>query len=360
LLSDTYFSEGYSEARQRFRDAASAIGADIHAYPLDCSSDDSLTIDVALVGESGAPALVISSGVHGVEGFFGSAVQLALLERLGAARERSSVRYVLIHAVNPFGFSRLRRFNEDNVDLNRNFLAGPGDYQGAPDGYAALTGFLNPESPPSRLEPFRLKALWNIWRQGMPALKEAVAGGQYEYSRGLFFGGRGPCASNRIVRQNCESWLETSARAVHLDLHTGLGASGTYKLLLNESEESSRYPWYVETFGAESVEPHAAPGGTAYTASGLFGEWMQDHFNDRDYRSAVAEFGTCGVIRVLAAIRAENRAHHYAPEGSSVHRWAKGELLECFCPRDSAWRRQVVASSLGIIDQGRRALLGGR
>ena len=28
----------------------------------------------------------------------------------------------MIHALNPFGFAHLRRANEDNVDLNRNFV----------------------------------------------------------------------------------------------------------------------------------------------------------------------------------------------------------------------------------------------
>ncbi len=351
-----YFSETYSQARRRFKDAAAVLDAGLHSYPIDAGSHDALTIDVAVIGGAEAPAIVVSSGVHGVEGFFGSAVQLALLERLARARDRPDLRYVLIHGVNPFGFSRLRRFNEDNVDLNRNFLTHPGDYQGAPGGYARLHGFLNPESPPSPFEPFRLKAAWNIWRTGLQALKEAVAGGQYEYPRGLFFGGKGPCASTRIVQASCDAWLGESQRIVHIDFHTGLGACGSYKLLLNESADAEGYSWYRQVFGAECVEPHAEPGGTAYTVSGLFGEWMQKHFSDRDYRFAVAEFGTYGVIRVLGAIRAENRAHHYGSEGSARYESAKRELLECFCPRATAWRRRVVESGLGIIDQSTQAV----
>ncbi len=355
-MSEQYFSESYSEARRRFKDAAASIGAGLHSYPIDAGSPEPLTIDVAVVGGTEAPAIVVSSGVHGVEGFFGSAVQLALLDRLAQARERLDIRYVLIHGVNPFGFSRLRRFNEDNVDLNRNFLTSLDDYQGAPGGYARLNGFLNPESPPSRFEPFRLKAMWNIWRSGLQALKEAVAGGQYEYPRGLFFGGKGPCASTRVVQENCDAWVGASERIVHIDFHTGLGASGSYKLLLNESPDAAGYSWYPQVFGTECVEPHAEPGGTAYSVSGLFGEWMQHNFPGRDYRFAVAEFGTYGVIRVLGAIRAENRAHHYGSEGSALYGWAKQELLECFCPRAPAWRRRVVESGLGIIDQSTEAV----
>ncbi len=356
-MSEQYFSESYSEARRRFRDAAASLGADLHAHPIDAGADDALTIDVAVLGGDQAPAIVTSSGVHGVEGFFGSAVQLALLDRLARARDRPDVRYVLIHGINPLGFSELRRFNEDNVDLNRNFLNDPGEYRGAPPGYAPLNGFLNPKSPPSRFEPFRLKAVWNIWRAGLQALKEAVAGGQYDYPRGLFFGGGGPCASTRIVQEHCDAWLGASRRVVHIDFHSGLGAFGAYKLLLNQSADAEDTSWYGDVFGAEHVEPHDKRGGTAYPVTGLFGDWIQSHFGDRDYRFAVAEFGTYGVIRVLGAIRAENRAHHYGARGSARTRRAKRELLECFCPEDLGWRRRVVDSGLEIIDRGTRAVV---
>jgi len=355
-MSDLFFSKTYAESRRRFVDAARAVYANVHAYKVDSESPDNLTIDVAILGSDNDPALVVSSGVHGVEGFFGSAVQLALLQRFSDANSRKNIRYVLIHSVNPFGFAHLRRVNEDNVDLNRNFLTSTDHYAGAAEGFVRLNRFLNSESPPSRFEPFMLKALWYIWRMGQPMLKEAVAGGQYEFPRGLFFGGKGPCKSTQIVQDNCDSWLGSSQQIVHIDFHTGLGPFGTYKSLLSESSDSEYCSWYTETFGAECVEPLAEPDGTAFTVSGLFCEWMQRHFSKRGYRAVVAEFGTYNVIRVLGALRAENRAHHYCSKSSPLYQWAKKELLECFCPDSPPWRRQVVDSGLQIIDQGIQAL----
>jgi len=351
-LSDLHFSRTYAESRHRFIDAAHTVDANVHSYEVDSASPDDLTIDVAIVGTVDAPALVVSSGVHGVEGFFGSAVQLALLERFHDANSRKNIRYVLIHGINPFGFAHLRRVNEDNVDLNRNFLTNTDDYAGAPDGYARLDGFLNPQSPPSRFEPFKVKALWNIWRMGLQPLKEAVASGQYEYPRGLFFGGKYSCKSTQIVQDNCDSWLAGSQGIVHIDLHTGLGPFASYKLLLGESRSSEHYAWYADTFGAECVEPLAQPGGTAYRALGTLGEWMQSHFGARDCRFVTSEFGTYDVIRVTGAIRAENRAHHYCSESSPLYLRAKEEVRECFCPDSPSWRRQVVESGLRLIDQG--------
>ena len=354
--SENYFSHTYADARRRFMDAAHTAGAQVHSYTLGSAMPDALTIDVAIVGADHAPAMVVSSGVHGIECFFGSAVQLALLERLAGTSPQRNIRYVLIHGVNPFGFKYLRRVNEDNVDLNRNFVIKPGDYAGAPGGYAGLNGFLNPPSAPSRFEPFRLKALWNIWRMGFQAVKDAVAGGQYEYPRGLFYGGAGPCASTRIVQDNCDAWLAASQHVVHIDLHTGLGAFATPTLLLNESSDAQHYAWYAETFDAGRVQPLAQPQGPAYRVSGTLGQWMQHHFNARDYRFVGAEFGTYDVIRVLAAIRAENRAHHYCAKSDAAYLRAQKELRECFCPESPDWRSKVVESALRIIDQGAQAI----
>jgi len=355
-LNEYYFSKTYSEAQRRFKDAAESVGAIISSYSIDADADEELTIDVAVTSVDDAPTLVISSGIHGVEGFLGSAVQHALLEQLMEGRAEHDMRYVLIHAVNPFGFSQNRRVNENNVDLNRNFLGNVSDYKGGPDGYASLNGFLNPESPPSRFEPFKLKAMWNICCYGMQSLKQSIAGGQYEYSRGLFFGGHGPCQSTQVIRENCDDWIGDANKIVHIDFHAGLGSYGAYKLLVAENEDSENLAWYHETFGVDFIEPLEASADTAYKISGLFGEWMQKHFASREYGFVGAEFGTYDIVRVLGALRAENRAFYFGDPKSSIYKSAKAELLECFCPSDTMWREQTIESSLRIIDQAIQAL----
>ena len=352
-----FFSQNYSEARQRFREAAAQQGAVLSHYEVVPDSEESLCIDVAHLGERTAPqALVVSSGVHGVEGFFGSAVQLAWLEGLAEQSLPAGLQSILIHAINPVGMARLRRFNEDNVDLNRNFHEGSDGYQGAPAGYANLNGLLNPPSPPSPWEPFRLKAIWNILRHGLPALKNAVAGGQYEFPRGLFFGGHTHSASTRIIQAELAGWLGAARHVIHIDLHTGLGPFATYKLLLAEDDSSPRFHWYQQTFGSEHVEPFAAADKTAYATNGSLGSWLLNRFSALDYRFAVAEFGTYDVIRVLASLRAENRAHFYADPDSQISKSARLRLLDTFVPHDTEWREQVVKSALHILAQAELGL----
>jgi hypothetical protein len=154
----------YHEARDLFRQATQDLGAHLenHVVLNGAEYGGDLTIDVAVVGvEDPTWSLVVSSGLHGVEGFFGSALQTAYLRQV----QRQDVidskgQLVLIHAINPFGFFALRRVNEDNVDLNRNFLVTGETYSGSPQLYKDLDDFLNPASPPHQFDGYLIKALW--------------------------------------------------------------------------------------------------------------------------------------------------------------------------------------------------------
>src|SRR5262245_61398148 len=108
------FSTDYATARDRFRQAASRLGWLLEAHPIDAAgpNGEELTIDVAS-SSTGDPerVLLVSSGLHGVEGFFGSAVQIAQLDEW-AASQIPSTKCLFIHGLNPFGFAWLRRVDE--------------------------------------------------------------------------------------------------------------------------------------------------------------------------------------------------------------------------------------------------------
>src|SRR5947209_12947226 len=121
MIGADAFCPDYRSARSRFRAAARARGFRLESHGIDI---DDLTIDVAIAGEEQPSRLVVvSSGLHGVEGFLGSAIQVAMLEdEPGAWPLPAGAGLVLIHSLDPFGLERLRRIDASNVDLNRNFL----------------------------------------------------------------------------------------------------------------------------------------------------------------------------------------------------------------------------------------------
>lgn len=347
------FSRSYAAARERFRDAArEAAGVlERHVLPGRGPDGSELTIDVALVGaRNPRRAVVVSSGLHGVEGFFGSAVQLAWLRRLreGAVPLPGGTLVVLLHAVNPFGFAWRRRANEDNVDLNRNFLDVGETYAGVPEHYDGVHDLLNPPTPPTRLDGFRLRAAWAVRRHGLSALQNAVATGQYEHPTGLFFGGREAAVSTRLVQERFRDWTRRAEAVAHLDLHTGLGGYADYRLLV-EPPHVHDLGWYRSRFDPERVAPVGDD--TPYAARGVMGAWLARQAGVRHYRFACLEFGTYAALRVLAALRAENRAHHHSARGVAVYERAKRKLVECFCPASRLWRRKALARALEVITQ---------
>src|SRR4051812_11246297 len=121
---ERYFPPDYRQGRKAFIAACEKAGIDSIArvHPSAKGPDGKpLFIDSAAIGPRGAKrALLLIAGTHGVEGYFGSGAETGLLSEGLSAPD--GVRIVLVHALNPFGFAWARRVNEENVDLNRNFV----------------------------------------------------------------------------------------------------------------------------------------------------------------------------------------------------------------------------------------------
>jgi hypothetical protein len=389
-------------------------GGSWQAVPIDAKGPqgEELTIDVGMVGSNSPErTVVVSSGLHGVEGFMGSAIQVARLEtRRGELP--AATRLVLVHSINPFGFAWLRRWNEDNIDLNRNFLASPEDFAGSPPLYVDLDGLLNPRTPPSRWEPLALKALGAMLRYGASNLARTLPVGQYEFPQGLFYGGSGPAQSRALIEQHFAGWLTDAREIWHIDLHSGLGDFGKCQLMVDASPSDERVARLAARFGSQLIAPnrlssgeHLASGGRQppgsvsasggrkppgsdlanggreppgsiadrastsrltpavrqtdgpgrlgllYASRGTWEHWCQARFSDRQYNYVAAEFGTYSGRRVIAALRAENRAWHYAPRNDPAYAWTRAAVLEAFAPRSPRWREEVVRQGLELIDR---------
>ena len=356
------FSSDYLASRVRFRAAAEAAGFALQAHPIGQVGPrgEELTLDVAVRGaEQPERVVVVSSGTHGIEGFYGAAVQTAVLEDelAGGWEPPAGTRVVFIHAVNPYGFAYIRRVNEDNIDLNRNFVKSSRSYAGAPEDYARLNDLLNPESAPTRVDPFLAKAGVQLAKHGFNALKNAIAQGQYEFPRGLFFGGKGPSKSLQLLAELLPPLVGSAKRVVHLDLHTGMGKWGSYVLAVDFPNDSPRVQRLRLEFGQAAVQG-LEPSGVLYEINGSLGGWLQDQFPGVEYDCMLAEYGTHNVIEVLSAMREENRAHHHCAPGSDTHLRAKRRFKEAFAPESRDWQRSAVQDSRLIVRQALATLKG--
>lgn len=346
-----FFSSDYVTARDQFHSVVEAEGYHYESHSINqqgpVGEDLAIAVAIREFGKDPQSALVVSSGLHGVEGFLGSAVQLALLkDQLRLTSQLNGVRLVLIHALNPYGFAWRRRWNEDGVDLNRNFLLPREDYHGSPEAYSKLDSFFNPPSPPSRLEPFLLKALGLIARYGINSLKDTLPVGQYDFPKGLFFGGTAASKTQQILEADLARWLGGVRDVLHIDFHTGLGRRGSYKLLINKPE-----PGFLQRsrqqFGSQIVIDSSAEN-MVYRVRGSFADWCQAVFPHYRYDFITVEFGTYPVLQVVKALRNENRAYWWGKSGEQ-YEWTKRQLLEVFAPTSSIWRERGVEQGLQVI-----------
>jgi len=338
-----YFSPDYFIARTRFRESAANRGARLQTLPMTAKgpNGEDLTIDIAWFGsDSPRRVLLHSSGLHGIEGFAGSAIQLQLLDKLPPLP--ADVALVVVHILNPYGMSWLRRVNENNVDLNRNFPS-TGSYAGAPPTYANLDPFLNPRSRPA-YDFFFSKAACYVFRYGMTPVKQSVAGGQYEFPDGLFFGGKQLEEGPRIYEAFLNERVASSQKATVIDVHTGLGEFAEDSLLV----EMDDYARLRNIFGERvtALDPNQ---GSAYRVEGGLQSMIFRVFSKIRPTFVGQEFGTYSTIKVLHALREENRWHHYG-DGDLDHS-TKQTLKETFCPDDESWREAVLKRGQDVVER---------
>lgn len=347
-----YFSTDYYTARERFRDGISSVRGELTSLSIGARGPktEDLTIDIGWIGPPEPKlAIVHSCGVHGIEAFTGSAIQLQWLDS-GVHGLPDGCAVILVHVVNPYGMAWLRRVNEHNVDLNRNCLA-PGDaYVGAPDRYSAVDEFLNPHREPSPdwLNP---RALWLIWQLGLPALKQAIAGGQYVNPKGLFFGGRSLEDGPRLLQQFVRARLMRVRHLIGIDVHTGLGPFGEDTLLVSEPPGSPTFTALKSAYGNRIThsDPDRSP---AYRAKGTFDTIYRWTLPDVTLHFILQEFGTYSAIRVLRALRRENLRFH-AGDGQPDLSCGR-ELLATFAPSDPSWRAAVLNRGSAVADDALR------
>lgn len=344
------FRPTYAAARATFLRACADVGAEItsHRHPLGAPDGTALFLDVARVGAAQARrVLFLTSGTHGIEGFCGSGIQTFLL-RNGIARALpADVALVFVHAVNPWGFAWLRRVNEDNVDINRNFLDHRAPYPENPD-YDRLYDVLNPTQLDDGGDALREAVRRLEHEHGTEVVYRSISGGQYRHPRGLQFGGREPVWSNRILRAVWARHAEDAELAVAVDLHSGLGPRGV-GLLLQTAPETSRAAELAHAWWPDVIRSSPAGGSNAALASGLIGPAFVAAYPTAAAVGLVLEFGTLDMDDVMRAVHADNWLQHYGARHSEQGRAITQRMRDAFFIEDHRWQGQVCNRAQQVL-----------
>ena len=353
------FAADYAEARDKFNAAAAArsLPLERHEHPTARGArGEALSIDVALLGDTNAPTmLLLTSGMHGVEGFAGSGCQVGLMQddSVRAAIAESGVTVVFCHAVNPYGFSHLRRANEDNVDVNRNFrdFAQP---LAQNEAYASLHAMLVPDDwPPSRSNMEALMA--SAAHHGLARLQAIITSGQSEFPDGLFYTGRARTWSNTTLREVLARHGKHRRALGWIDIHTGLGPWGQAEKIYNGPDEPAAIArakaWYgidVTTF-YDGTSTSAALTGVAYHAA-------VETCPAAKFTGIGLEFGTRPLTETLQALRGEQWLTNHPSAPEALRLAIKRQMGDAFFDESIAWQALVYGQMRVAALQAVRAL----
>ena len=352
-IDEGIFSANYAEARAKFLDASKAAGARVESFknPNAGPDGEALYTDIATLGPSDAKAvLVLGSGTHGVEGFAGSGIQTGLLRDGLAARLGPDQRVVMIHAINPYGFAHLRRFNEDNVDLNRNFVDHAKPYPPNPE-YDRLAEIIAPRTY-SWLDSMSslIRILIHRTIRGEDALQAAISGGQYAHPQGLFYGGQFETWSNQTIQRIAREHLSGAARVAFVDFHTGLGPYGEGEIILNVKMESPAFKraeaWWGDEKTKSTKKKSVSP-----DLTGTLKLAIAKMLPMAEVTAVSLEFGTLSSIKVFRAMQAENWLHHHGGANNPRKDEIKTALLRAFYPDAEDWKERVWTLGREVVEQ---------
>mmetsp|Transcript_6798 Transcript_6798/g.8977 ORF Transcript_6798/g.8977 Transcript_6798/m.8977 type:complete len:427 (-) Transcript_6798:191-1471(-) len=374
------FSSDYYDARALFRMYASSLNLEMHSIPLDIPDHDDLTIDVAIYRGNEKNVLIHMSGTHGVEGFAGSAVQSSILGGEKRKFWQSAVKFteegsksnnnlptvVFVHALNPYGFAKLRRWNENNVDLNRNFLNTQQFIQRLAldanrHGYVDFYDLFNPPAALGWMDPYLPLALYNIIKHGYANMKKSVVTGSYHHPKGIFYGGSELQQSNKLLSTFLQNELDVEQvdRVGLVDVHTGLGPKGFDTIIAPNDEKSS----YIDRDVLVSIlqddnldiEKRIVAFGKDSSAASGYGdvvgtveEGIGSLFSNAKKAILLCqEFGTINPIFVSQALREENAAYWHAP-GKRIEA-AQRVRGAFYLHNDPQWKTDIVTRGADVF-----------
>ncbi|HKM16009.1 MAG TPA: DUF2817 domain-containing protein [Marinospirillum sp.] len=353
-----YFSTCYKTARAVFLSKVQAAAPSWQAsfkHPLLSAQGEALVLDAVWFGDLNASKLlVVQSATHGIEGFAGSAIQSAWLDKAALLSEDTAI--LLLHAMNPWGFAHLRRVDEAGIDLNRNFV----DFKVLPKakGYSVLSKALIPLSwqPDALTKADKTLADYrDAW--GERLYEEAVSSGQYTHPQGLFYGGTTPSWSRLTLAQIAKDLQLAKRKAVAIiDVHTGLGDYAVGEVICDHPPASLGVNWAKRWYGAAVTEPFLG------TSSSVPKLGLIDYFWQQLLPNACCfitlEFGTGSTENLFNVLRADHWLAGQATEGldKTLQQKIQQDLLTHFYPADKAWQQAVIEQGLVRINQALEGL----
>jgi hypothetical protein len=334
----------------------------LHRHIVD-EADDLCVTAAELQVECPSQLVVLVTGIHGIEGYTGSAVVRWLLSELLLGLDAKRTGLLVIHALNPYGFAHFLRVNRRNVDLNRNCARSDDELLRTDSrAYTALPAVLSPRQAADVRAVPRMKFFGRMLaaraQMGESALRQATLAGQYVDPHGVFWGGNVVQPELRFFQRLYERLAAQYSELLLIDLHTGYGERGQTYALFGRADTPG-----IAACSAVGVRDGAGREAT-YEVFGDLVQYCQQTAKRLQptgiFDGVALEVGTHGLsvlqqLQDLYTVVQENQARHYGVGGARSDSSVRTAFRELFYPSDSAWRARALRSSVRAVDGVLRA-----
>jgi predicted deacylase len=338
------FSQRYPDAREKFMSATEMSSivdkVNSHQHMLKGPRGEKLFCDIAWAGNPNAKqVLVLVSGLHGVEGGVGSAIQSDFLTR--HRRLPADLCVVLVHALNPWGLAWASRSDHEGIDVNRNFV----------DFSAPL-----PTSTSANIWKTLIDKKVDINTVGSDRQQfDLLSEGQYDDPSALYFGGKQASWSRQCIEQLAgQLHLREREQVIVIDLHSGLGPYGYGEIISDHPVSSPARNTVMDVFGASVTEPALG------TSSSGLKQGLHDYFwhAQGDHVSFVTlEFGTFSNSEMLRVLFADHQLQQQKISWQDEKtREIKYAMQDFFCPDEKRWQELVLFRGRQVIEMALNGL----
>ena len=356
--SDVFFNE-YDEVREYLNEKATSLksdGLDVGFYSHEIDKEEELYIDtIYLPSKSKQTNLVVlTTGVHGIEGYIGTVMLEVFLEEIYPKLDSENTGILIVANVNPYGMKYHRRYNENNVDLNRNFILDWESFDMTVNkDYPKVDEFLGPQKTMGNIlwheADFYSSMIGQLISNGADTISNALLGGQYEYPEGVYYGGDGDEASTIYLKDVFKQTLDSPyENIVHIDIHSGYGPR--YNMVIfNSIYDQITEEETIDMFGYNNVISYDSEAfyPTTGDTTDFYYRLREQMKSEKNLFSTCFEFGTIGdgfldsVISMKYTIE-ENQNHWYSSDNETTNQIIKERYQELFYPTEKEWREKTV------------------
>lgn len=345
------WKKNYSESRNYFRELSFKDYKNFEKkqgwYFVD--KDIETTVDYMFLHNKRSKKLrILISGTHGVEGYAGSAIQFQTLQKLLDKSENVSEQdiseqttsYLLIHSLNPYGFKNNRRFTKNNVDLNRNYLQA-NEFQDTnyPEEIFTLISTF--------LYSFQFVFLFfcTLFKFGYTKSREYIVKGQYNYKKGLFYGGE-KREQNIDVLEKILSIVDYNhfTDIYIFDIHTGLGKYGNLSVMVTQEETFQNLKDF--RFNSTTKMVNMTIDSMYKESKGSIIDGVHNYIVTKNTTKVniypiILEYGTYSNLQIFARLLLEN---YYYSITNNNSKWANEsiKLKSMFYIEKEDWKNLVV------------------